>query len=177
MKFLLIPFGNMKTNDVSELSDETFEQLAIENGVVIEDAEDFQSQFNSEMINSETMQLRIVEDEEEDEEEVEELCTRFDFGCIFDFATKEFGIGWNPCNDLFFNCPLDYKSFNEYDMNDVQEWIQDEEEIAHLGDDFEFSQVTKYMILHFDDDNAKAMGIIGKFMESKGISYIFIDNT
>jgi hypothetical protein len=39
------------------------------------------------------------------------------FDDIFNFATKEYGIGWNPCNDLFFGNAFEYRehSYIEYD--------------------------------------------------------------
>jgi len=40
---------------------------------------------------------------------------RITFDALFYYAREQYGIGWNPCNDIFFGGVLDYGSFNEYD--------------------------------------------------------------
>lgn len=63
MKFLLIDMDNLPENvdSVVDLSDAEFEKVAVESGgQVIEDVEDFESQFNSEFISTAIHQLRIV---------------------------------------------------------------------------------------------------------------------
>ena len=63
MKFLLIDLNNLPedVDQVLGLSDAEFEKIAIQSGgLVIEDAKEFESQFNSEFVSTENHQLRIV---------------------------------------------------------------------------------------------------------------------
>lgn len=82
---------------------------------------------------------------------------KIDFSEIFHYATKKYGIQWNPCNDMFFNNSLDYKSFNEYDLGEPLENIEDK----------------PYEELSFED---KGYYIINQFMIDNEIKNIFIDN-
>ena len=63
MKYLLIDLNKLEeeVQDFSELSNEKFEELAEKSGKVVNSSADFESEFNSERINTNTDQLRIVE--------------------------------------------------------------------------------------------------------------------
>ena len=39
---------------------------------------------------------------------------QIEFDEIFYFAEKKYGIGWNPCNDIFFGNALDYGSVSDF---------------------------------------------------------------
>jgi len=71
-----------------------------------------------------------------------------DFSEIFNYATKNFGIQWNPCNDMFFHNSLDYKSYNEYSLGEPLEYIDDKpyEELS-------FTEKGYYIINQFMIDN------------------------
>lgn len=63
MRFLLFNFDDVDEDiaDMTEISDEEFEEYATrEGGYIIEDAEDFESHFNSEHFSTVTHQLRIL---------------------------------------------------------------------------------------------------------------------
>jgi hypothetical protein len=83
---------------------------------------------------------------------------RVDFSDIFSYAEDKFGIGWNPCNDMFFNHSLDYKSYNEYYQGQPLEYIKEGVEF----DDLEFHEKGYY--------------IINQFMIDNNLDDIFIDN-
>ena len=89
-----------------------------------------------------------------------------DFCEIFNYAEREFGIGWNPCNDLFFNDnALTYKSYNEYNVDEILEnFAEGEQEIF-----------TKEEI-HNMSDTKKTYAIIHHFMVANDIDDIFIGN-
>lgn len=80
-----------------------------------------------------------------------------DFSEIFNYATEKFGIGWNPCNDMFFGSSLKYKSYNEYDLGEPLEWIGDK----------------PYEELSFTN---KGYYIINQFMIDNELKSIFIKN-
>lgn len=80
-----------------------------------------------------------------------------DFSQIFNYATEKFKINWNPCNDMFFNNSLDYKSYNEYSLGEPLEYIEDK----------------PYEELSFTE---KGYYIINQFMIDNKIDNIFIDN-
>lgn len=82
---------------------------------------------------------------------------KIDFSDIFNYATEKFGIQWNPCNDMFFNNSLDYKSFNEYSLGEPLECINDK----------------PYEELSFPE---KGYYIINQYMIDNGLEDIFIDN-
>lgn len=56
-----------------------------------------------------------------------------DFSDVFNFATKEHGINWNPCNDLFFGTVFEYKQIDcvEYDGKDYINTIT-KEQVAEM---------------------------------------------
>lgn len=83
--------------------------------------------------------------------------TECDFSDIFHYAEKKFGIGWNPCNDMFFGYSLEYKSYNEYDLEDLLDNIIDQ----------------SYEELSFTD---KGYYIIHQFMIDNNLKSIRIDN-
>ena len=63
MKYLLFNMNLVKEeleNDMTEISNEKFEELAVKYGKVITSHEDFEAQFNAEMFSTETHQLRII---------------------------------------------------------------------------------------------------------------------
>lgn len=63
MRYLLYNWEDIKEdiNDPSDLSDEEFEDVVVNNGgLIFQNEEDFESAFNAEMISTETHQLRIV---------------------------------------------------------------------------------------------------------------------
>ncbi len=89
-----------------------------------------------------------------------------DFSEIFNYAERVFGIGWNPCNDLFFNDnALTYKSYNEYNVDEILENFAEGEQ-----DTF-----TKEEILNMSDKE-KSYAIIHHFMVANDIDDIFIGN-
>lgn len=57
------------------------------------------------------------------------------FDDIFYFAEKEYGIGWNPCNDLFFNHVFDYGQVSsvEYNGRDYSEGAVSLEELDGMS--------------------------------------------
>ena len=92
---------------------------------------------------------------------------KIDFSEIFAHATKEFGIEWNPCNDLFFDTALDYKSYNEYDRHNIMECIETDHE--------EPEQITKCEIDAMEN-SSKAHAIILHYMLANNIFDVLIKN-
>ena len=84
---------------------------------------------------------------------------RANFSDIFDYAEKEFSIGWNAANDMFFNNSLNYKSFNEYDINEITEYFLQDVGFSELS-----VEAQGYFIIH-------------QFMQDNNIREILIDNT
>jgi len=82
---------------------------------------------------------------------------KVDFGDIFNYAKEKFGIEWNPANDMFFHGSLEYKSYNEYDLGEPLEYIEDK----------------PYEELSITD---KGYYIINQFMIDNNVDSIFIDN-
>lgn len=93
-----------------------------------------------------------------------------DFSEIFHFAEKEFGIGWNPCNDLFFGGPLTYQSFDDRELDELIEYTDE------AGSGREIADYSKEEILKMRD-NDKAWFILGKFMIANNVKQMRVDNT
>lgn len=93
---------------------------------------------------------------------------------IFMFAEDEFGIGWNPCNDLFFNGPIEYRNVTNLDIDEMVEYLSGD----IVNDNYDlpkpFSEYTKDEILEMDDKD-KAYFIIAKFMISHDVTSITVD--
>mgnify|MGYP003132867498 CR=1 FL=1 len=61
MKYLIFDWTKCDTiSDLSEISDEEFECLAKKYGKVFNNYKDFEAEFNSEIINTDIHQLRII---------------------------------------------------------------------------------------------------------------------
>ena len=75
------------------------------------------------------------------------------FSEIFNFAEAEFGIPWNPCNDLFFGTAFEYKQ--------CQEWYAEE-----LPDGYKTMSKEEVLAL---EDYDKAHVITELFMISEGL--------
>ncbi len=103
-----------------------------------------------------------------DKLEDEPVHYRTHFSEIFHYAEKEFGIGWNPCNDLFFDNALDYKSYNEFHVGDILLYLE-------LDDDNGNRNLSKEEIMELDDYE-KSHAIIHHFMVANDIDEIFIEN-
>jgi len=85
-----------------------------------------------------------------------------DFSNLFKFAEEHYGIGWNPCNDLFFNSNLDYGKHTSVEMGSWVEYVSFEE-VKDKASDY-----TREEILAMKDYD-KAYIITAVYLESLGI--------
>ena len=99
---------------------------------------------------------------------IKQTLNRVDFSEIFDFAQR-YDVSWNEANDIFFceGGPLKYKSFNEYDLDELLEYTDLIYDSISDIPDSEVSELPDAVIVWV---------IIGKFMVAEGITKIFIDN-
>lgn len=81
-----------------------------------------------------------------------------DFSEIFYYAEAKFNIDWNRANDMFFHNSLDYKSHNEYELNEPLEYIDKDKPFEELS------------------EADKGYYIINQFMVDNNVNSIWIDN-
>lgn len=67
---------------------------------------------------------------------------------LFKFAEKQFGIGWNPCNDLFFRSEVvKYENYTEFELDEPLEYISSEGDSKdYTGDDLAYWIINEFMI-------------------------------
>ena len=97
---------------------------------------------------------------------------KVNFSEIFHYAEKEYGIGWNPCNDLFFKEGV--LTYRNVDTIYFDERVLD----CFYPQDItkeDFAKLTKEEILEFKG-NKLAWCIIGKFMLDNNVDEIEVDN-
>ncbi len=84
------------------------------------------------------------------------------FSEIFEFAEKEFQIGWNQANDLFFNDVLIYKGFNRFYLGDLQGEVECIQEEEIKNDKYLNKKVKPYQILiaFMKEHNLKEMLVL-----------------
>ena len=82
-----------------------------------------------------------------------------DFSEIFFYAEKKFKVHWNRANDMFFDNCLDYKSFNEYSIEEINERVDTNIPFEELSEE------------------DKGYYIIKQFMIDNNIEDIWIDNS
>jgi len=92
-------------------------------------------------------------------EEIVKKAIILDFSDLFKFAEEHYGIGWNPCNDLFFNCNLDYGKHTSVDVGGWVEYVSFEEVKDKV------SEYTKEEVLAMNDYD-KAYVITAIYLES-----------
>jgi len=81
-----------------------------------------------------------------------------DFSTIFNYADKKFGVSWNRANDMFFvDGSLTYRSFNEYDLDESLEFIDDGKKFEDMS------------------ESEKGYFIINQYMIDNKLEDIFID--
>jgi len=97
-----------------------------------------------------------------------------DFSEIFYFADEKFGISWNHANDVFFNNSLDYKSHNEFNLNEPLERLEDGEKIANMTESEKAEWIKNEFPKLSDDD--KGYFIINEFMIANNVDNIWVDN-
>lgn len=84
--------------------------------------------------------------------------TQVDFSEIFYYAEEKFDIGWNACNDLFFNKSLTYKSYDEFEGGCEE----------YYDPSIPFEQL---------NDRDKGYFIINQFMKENNIEKLLVKNT
>lgn len=74
--------------------------------------------------------------------------TMIDTYDLFSFAEKNFGIEWNPCNDLFFRSDVvKYKNYTEFELGEPLEYISSEEDSKdYTGDDLAYWIINEFMV-------------------------------
>jgi hypothetical protein len=82
-----------------------------------------------------------------------------DFSEIFNFAKEHYGIEWNACNDLFFDTILDYKRYNDFEVDELTAELVDVEPPTT-----------------FTGDVRKAMEIILDFMKKNEVKSMRVMN-
>ncbi len=89
--------------------------------------------------------------------------TVVNFADLFRFAEEHYGIGWNPCNDLFFdNGRLEYTKHTSVDMGDWPEYVSFYED-GNLKD--KAGDYTKEEVLAMNEDD-KSYIILAAYLES-----------
>ena len=92
-------------------------------------------------------------------------CKVFDFSDIFKFAEHHYGIGWNPCNDVFFNNSLEYGKHTSVYPADWAAYIGlDDDEIKAKASDYTREEVEKMSNLD------KSYIILSAYFESLNIT-------
>lgn len=81
-----------------------------------------------------------------------------DFSEIFEFAEEKFNVGWNRANDMFFNHSLNYKSHNEYSLDECLDFIDEDKTFDELSEE------------------DKGYYIINEFIKDKKVDNIWINN-
>ena len=92
-----------------------------------------------------------------------------DFSDIFNYTTAKYDIGWNECNDIFFDNLLDYKSYNEYDKDDLAGMVYKGEIKDYTVEDVEEANAA-------NEYTTVAAVAIYNYMEDNNINDIFIDS-
>jgi len=92
------------------------------------------------------------------------------FDEIFYFAEKEYGIGWNAANEVFFRSALTYGSYDEYNVDETIAYCN-----ISLEEGKTIENITKEEILAASERDQGYL-IIGKYMLAKGLKEIFIDS-
>ncbi len=81
-----------------------------------------------------------------------------DFSEVFDFAVKEFNVGWNQCNKLFFGTILDYQKHNDFELKVLE---------GDLDPNFEWCAT---------GSNKQAKEIMVAFMKKHGLAKLRVYN-
>jgi hypothetical protein len=88
----------------------------------------------------------------------------FDFADIFRFAENEYGIGWNPCNDVFFGNSLEYGKHSTVYPLDWAGYVSfDDADLKDKASDYTREEVEKM------DDIDKSYVILSAYFESLNI--------
>jgi len=71
-------------------------------------------------------------------------CKIIDFSDVFKFAEDKYGIGWNPCNDVFFGNSLEYGKHTSVYPEDWAGYVGlDDDEIKEKASDYTREEVEK----------------------------------
>jgi len=87
----------------------------------------------------------------------------FDFGEIFHFAEKNYGIGWNPCNRVFFGNSLEYGKHTTVYPGEWGAYINLNIELKEKASDYTREEVEKM------NDIDKSYIILAAYFESLGV--------
>jgi len=98
----------------------------------------------------------------------------FEFSDIFNFATNEYDIGWNECNDVFFNNSLEYQRHSTVYPADWKAYIS----FDYLEAKDKASDYTKDEVKQMTDLD-KSYVILSAYFESLNIkdSEVLVDCT
>jgi len=88
----------------------------------------------------------------------------FDFAAIFKFAEKNYGIGWNPCNDVFFGNVLEYGKHTTVCPSDWIQYVDMSIPEKSKASDYTKEETNKM------DDVSKSYIIVSAYFESLGIT-------
>jgi len=89
---------------------------------------------------------------------------QIDFADVFHFADREYGISWNPANDVFFGHAFRYGSVTDFYPED---WDSHIEEIE--GDFKKASDVPKEIVAKMSNHD-KSYVITAAYLESKNLT-------
>lgn len=90
---------------------------------------------------------------------------QYDFADIFNWVTDNYGIHWNPCNDIFFHNSLDYGSVTDWYPGEWNAYVGFENPKAKAGDytreelDAMSNQDKSYILL---DAYFESLGVTGE---------------
>ncbi len=96
----------------------------------------------------------------------------FDFSDIFNYATKNYGISWNACNDVFFNNSLEYQRHTTVYPKDWTGYVSFES-VKDNASDYTVDEVNDM------DDLDKSYVVLSAYFESLNIndSEVLVDCT
>lgn len=80
--------------------------------------------------------------------------TEVDFSEIFQFAEKEYGIHWNPCNDLFFNTDI-----IRYNRN-TEIWLDEAKAEFEEDEDTNYKKAHEIIVAFMEKNNLTKMMVL-----------------
>lgn len=86
-----------------------------------------------------------------------------EFSEIFNFADKNYDIGWNACNDLFFNDHIQYKSVTDIYPEELLFYVSFYKSVKRKAADYTKEEVSKM------SNSDKSNIILSAFFDSKNI--------